>query len=314
MRYRKITEPVVAITSGPDEVTNLHNALNLLPLQNLIEAGNTVVITPNFVKSKPPQSATIVGPYTLRALIRYIKSKNPGRIVIAAGSGGNPTPKVMTDNSYDKIISEEGVEFIDLNYGPYVDLLLNDCLVKSTKVNELYEQMDVLISFTQMKMHEEATVSLGIKNIALGWPPAEIHGFPKKNLGIHNDLHNFIRAMAEKISIDLTILSSQEAMIGTGPAEGKPINANMIIAGTDPVATDTVGARMFGFLPQGVNYLFQCAQKGVGTGELKYVTLKGIPLAQAEMAFSTSAYGYGIALDSSGIKQMVPELTTTSRY
>lgn len=306
MRYRKIVEPVVAIASGPDEIQNLNNALNLLPLQNLIETGNTVVITPNFVKSKPPQSGTIVGPNTLRALIRYVKSKNPGRIVIAAGSGGDPTPKVLSDNGFDKVISEEGVEFVDLNYGPYVELLLDDCLLKSTKVNELYEKMDVLISFTQMKMHEEATVSLGIKNIALSWPPAEIHGFPKKNLGIHDDLHNFIRAMAEKISIDLTILSGQEAMIGTGPSEGKPINANMIIAGTDPVATDTVGARMFGLMPQGVNYLFQCAKRGVGTGELKNVTIKGIPLQQAELNFSRIAYGYGIALDSSGIKQMIP--------
>ncbi|AEF17864.1 protein of unknown function DUF362 [Thermoanaerobacterium xylanolyticum LX-11] len=306
MRYRKIVEPVVAIASGPDEIQNLNTALNLLPLQNLIEAGNTVVITPNFVKSKPPQSGTIVGPDTLRALIRYVKSKNPGRIVIAAGSGGDPTPKVLSDNGFDKVISEEGIEFVDLNYGPYVELLLDDCLLKSTKVNELYEKMDVLISFTQMKMHEEATVSLGIKNIALSWPPAEIHGFPKKNLGIHDDLHNFIRAMVEKISIDLTILSGQEAMIGTGPSEGKPINANMIIAGTDPVATDTVGARMFGLMPQGVNYLFQCAKRGVGTGELKNVTIKGIPLQQAELNFSTLAYGYGIALDSSGIKQMVP--------
>ncbi|MGJ7045261.1 DUF362 domain-containing protein [Thermoanaerobacterium thermosulfurigenes] len=306
MRYRKIVEPVVAIASGLDEIQNLNTALNLLPLQNLIETGNTVVITPNFVKSKPPQSGTIVGPDTLRALIRYVKSKNPGRIVIAAGSGGDPTPKVLSDNRFDKVISEEGIEFVDLNYGPYVELLLDDCLLKSTKVNELYEKMDVLISFTQMKMHEEATVSLGIKNIALSWPPAEIHGFPKKNLGIHDDLHNFIRAMAEKISIDLTILSGQEAMIGTGPSEGKPINANMIIAGTDPVATDTVGARMFGLMPQGVNYLFQCAKRGVGTGELKNVTIKGIPLQQAELNFSTLAYGYGIALDSSGIKQMVP--------
>lgn len=309
MRYRKINQPVVAITSGPDEIENLNNALNLLPLQNLIGSGNTVVITPNFVKSKPPQTATVVGPNTLKALIQFVKSKNPKRIVIAAGSGGDPTPKVMSDNGFDKIIQKEGVEFVDLNYGPYVELILDDCLVKSTKINELYEQIDVLISFTQMKMHEEATVSLGIKNIALSWPPAEIHGFPKKNLGIHNDLHNFIRAMAEKISIDLTILSSQQAMIGTGPSDGKPINANMIIAGTDPVATDTVGARMFGLLPQGVNYLFQCAKRNVGTAELNNVLLKGIPLQQAELSFSMSAYGHGFAIDANGIRQMVPELT-----
>jgi hypothetical protein len=54
-------------------------------------------------------------------------------------------------------------------------------------------------SYAQLKMHNEATVTASIKNIALGWPPTEEHGHLKKNLGIHNNLHGFIRAMAEKV-------------------------------------------------------------------------------------------------------------------
>ncbi len=42
---------------------------------------------------------------------------------------------------------------------------------------------DVIISFTQLKQHEEATVTASIKNIAMGWLPAEIHGYPKKIQG-----------------------------------------------------------------------------------------------------------------------------------
>ncbi|WP_236777835.1 DUF362 domain-containing protein [Anoxybacter fermentans] len=79
------------------------------------------------------------------------------------------------------------------NYDPYTEIKLNHSIPSSTKLNQLYEE-DVLISFTQIKVHEEATVSLGIKKIALSWPPAEIHGFPKKEKEIHTDLHNFIRA------------------------------------------------------------------------------------------------------------------------
>jgi len=44
---------------------------------------------------------------------------------------------------------------------------------------------------------------LGIKNIALSWPPAQIHGSPKKNLGIHDQLHEFICAMAKAIGTRL---------------------------------------------------------------------------------------------------------------
>jgi hypothetical protein len=54
----------------------------------------------------------------------------------------------------------------------------------------------------------------------MGWPPAEIHGFPKKELGIHKDLHGFIAAMAKKLPIDLAIISADKSMIGTGPNNG----------------------------------------------------------------------------------------------
>ncbi len=45
-------------------------------------------------------------------------------------------------------------------------------IIPKTKINNLIEKMDVLISFAQLKQHEEATVTASIKNIALGFPPA----------------------------------------------------------------------------------------------------------------------------------------------
>ena len=88
-------------------------------------------------------------------------------------------------------------------------------------MQRMIKQQDVVvISFTQLKVHSEATASMSIKNIALGWPPAEEHGFPKKRLGIQEDLHSFIFAMGEKIPIDLAIISTDKAMIGVGPSGG----------------------------------------------------------------------------------------------
>lgn len=296
-KERKIAEPVVAIARNPYEGDALLEALGLLPLEKLIQPGETVVISPNWVKNLPPETGTVVGPETLRQLIRFVKGKNPGRLVIAVGSGGSPTPVVFEQVGYKQILTEEEVEFIDLNYGPYTEITLNHDEPSSTKLNQLYHETDVLISFTQIKVHEEATVSLGIKNIALGWPPAEVHGFPKKNLGIHRDLHNFIRAMAEKMTIDLTILSGDQGMVGTGPDGGKPVNADLIVAGTDPLATDVVGARLLGFRPQAIQYLDQLTRLQYGEGDLTRITLKGLPLSEAERIFSEAAFGFQISLD-----------------
>jgi len=294
---RKVREPIVAISGkGGTEGDAMLAALSMLPVDRIISPNDTVVITPNWVTSEPPEKGTVVGPDTLRQLIRFIKSFGPRRTVVAAGSGGQPTPEVMKLNCFDRVIQDEGVEFVDLNYGPYIEITLDHAFPSKTKINRLLEELTVLISFSQLKVHSEATASMTIKNIALGWPPAEIHGFPKKNLGIHDDLHGFIYAMAEKIPIDLAILSTDKAMVGLGPSGGKPVAASMVIAGTDPVSVDTIGARLLGYYPQAINYLYRLVKAGVGEADMKTIQLRGLSLDEAIAKFTTAAYDYPISM------------------
>lgn len=289
---RKIKEPIVAITKALTEGQSLEKALNLLPIDEIIQKGDKVIITPNWVKDKAPKDGVVVGPKTLQRLIQFVKTKEPSAIYIATGSGGTETPQVMTKVGYDKIIKEENVEFVDMNYGPFTELELGHHIIKTTPINKIVEEADVIISFTQLKYHEEATVTASIKNIALGYPPASVHGFPKKNTGIHEDLHGFIRSMAKKIPIDLAIISLDKAMIGTGPIFGQAVDTpGLLIASTDPVAADSVGARLLGFLPQGVNYLYGLYKDGLGEADPKNMTIKGIDLIEAEKIFSKAAYG-----------------------
>ena len=298
MRERKIKRPIVSITRNKIEQQSMVECLDLLPVGEIIHEHDKVVITPNWVANKPPCTGTVVGPDTLRSIIQYVKKFKPREIVIATGSGGGQTREIFETVGYEKIIREEEVTFIDLNYGPYIELELGHHIIKKTKINNLLEDMDVLISFTQLKQHEEATISGAIKNIALGWPPAEIHGFPKKNLGIHEDLHGFIVAMAKKIPIDLSIISVDKAMIGTGPTEGIAVNTEgLIIASTDPVAADTIAARLLGFLPQAVQYIYTLYLNKLGEADPKKMELKGLPLEEAEKIFSMAAYGQEIVLD-----------------
>ncbi len=298
MRERIVKEAYVSIARKESEQDALIEALDLLPVNEIIKEEHTVVITPNWVNAKPPQSGAVVGPYTLKTLIEYVKRYRPKEIIIAAGSGGEETGNIFKQTGYDKIITEENVQFIDLNHGPFTEITLEHGIVPATKINTLIEKMDVLISFCQLKQHEEATVTASIKNIALGWPPAKIHGFPKKNLGIHDDLHGFIAAMAKKVPIDLAVISADKVMIGTGPSNGKAVDTKgMIIASTDALAADTVGARLLGFLPQGVHYLYSLYKSGYGEADTKKMMFRGVPLEEAERIFSQAAYGQEIILD-----------------
>lgn len=297
MRERRVKNAIVSITRSSTEQDSIWAALDLLPVSEIIHKEDRVVITPNWVNPKPPSTATVVGPESLRSLIRYVKQYQPKEIIVATGSGGD-TKEVFRQVGYDKIIENEHVRFIDLNYGPYTDLQLEHQVIPVTKINQLINEMDVLISFAQLKQHEEATITAAVKNIAMGWPPGEIHGFPKKQLGIHKDLHGFISAIAKEIPIDLSIVSADKVMIGTGPANGKAVDTQgLIIASTDPMAADTVGARLLGFLPQAVHYLYTLGQAGIGETDIAKITFKGLPLKEAERIFSLAAFEKEIILD-----------------
>lgn len=297
MRKRKIECSIVGIGKGPDEKQAIRTSLSYLPMESLVTENDVVAITCNLVNTNPPDTASVIGPESLRGLIQYFKERNAKRIVVCGGSGSSNTKEVLKSSSYDKIIEEEKAEFADINFGPFTNLYLGGNLVKETKINCLIDEATVIVSFTQLKIHEEATMSGAIKNIALSWPPAEVHGYPKKNLGIHDDLHDFIFRMAREIPIDLSIVSLNPAMVGTGPSNGAPVRFNTVLASLDPVAIDTIGARILGFRPQAVNYLFKCIKEGIGEGNIENISVKGDTLVNLEKQFSLLAYKKSFSID-----------------
>ncbi len=297
MRQRRWQNSNVAITHNNDEAAAIKQALDLLQITSAVNSNDVVVITPNWVNKRQPDSAVVVGPESLRQIIRLFKDKNPKRIVVATGTADGETKAVMDAVGFGKVISEEGVEFVDLNHGPFIRINLNHPVVPATNLNRLFEELTILVSFTQLKQHEEATMSAAIKNIALGWPPTDEHGQPKKQLGIHTELHGFIRAMAEQIPIDLSIISASPAMIGTGPSKGIARHTGLVVAGCDPVSADMVAARLLGFKPQAIRYLFECSNSKVGESVIEKINILGIPLVEAENIFSQAAYGDGLSVD-----------------
>ena len=303
MRVRRTIKPIVAITKNENESKAIKEGLNLIKFSSMIHAEDVVVITPNWVSPASPYSGRVVGPESLRTIISQVKQCSPKRVVIATGPGEEDVTKLMKDVGFLEIIKEEQVEFINLNQGPFVSLDINHCCPSRLCINKLFTEMTFLISFTQLKVHEEATMSASIKNITMGWPAGDEQGYPKKDLGIHDELHDFIAALFEKFTIDVSIVSASPAMIGTGPHKGTAVHSEMVLCGTDPVSTDVIGARLLGFKPQAIHYLHKIIKKGLGRStfdikENKGIQILGIPLEQAEEEFSRLAYQKEFAVDS----------------
>lgn len=290
----------VAIIHNENESEAVLAGLKCIQAEQDITSDDVVVLTPNWVNNEKtnPADGVVVGPETLRTIIKWIKERKPKRIVVATGSGTGNTKQVMEEVGFDRILQEEQVEFVDFNTGPYTSLTLNHNKPNTIQVNKIIEQMTYYISFTQLKSHEEATMSASIKNMALSWPSSEEHGAPKKNLGIHDDLHGFIAAMAEKIKIDLAIVSANPVMVGSGPTKGLAKHTGLVICGKNPIATDSICARLLGFMEQGIGYLHLLKNKGLKETDYKAIPMKDLSLAEAEQIFSEKVYGEKMMLEA----------------
>lgn len=101
MRPRRKNLPDIAITQNNNENQAIYEGLNLIQAENLINSNDVVVITPNWVQQKGTETGIVVGPESLREIIRFAKRNNPRRIVVATGSGQKDTSEIMTAAGFD---------------------------------------------------------------------------------------------------------------------------------------------------------------------------------------------------------------------
>jgi uncharacterized protein (DUF362 family) len=68
-----------------------------------------------------------------------------------------------------------------------------------------------------------------------------------------------------------------DGIIGSNGFElgGSPVKMDLIIAGEDPVAVDTIGSKIIGFDQNTVKYLTYAEKKGLGTAELEKIEIIG---------------------------------------
>jgi len=161
-------------------------------------------------------------------------------------------------------------------------------------VNPRVLDYETVIAVNQLKLHETATVTLALKNIAMSFPAADYYGHPRSTQRHENaffaDMHSFIAAMAKRFPIHLAVTVGHPAMIGTGPLGGHAVETGLTIASTDAVAADVVGAKLLGFDPQAVRHLWEAGQLGLGELDTDNMTFPGLSLRQAIEAFTSAAY------------------------
>lgn len=297
----------VAITQNFNIDLAIHEALSRLDLDLLIR-GRVVAVKPNETWATPEDLTAVTQSDTLRAVLQYLKRFRPKRLIVTGGSGAGETADVLRISGMLEVVEEEGAEFFDHNRPPFHEVALTyapekDVVgpQKTVMVNPQVLEYETLISLAQLKVHETATVTLCLKNIAMSFPAADYYGHPRHSQKHENsffkDMGSFIAAMAKRFPADLGIIVGHPAMIGIGPIGGYTFETGLVIASRDPVAADTVGAQLLGFTSRGVHHLWEAHRLGVGEIDLEAMNFPAMSMDEAFAAFTHAAYGTKLELE-----------------
>jgi len=248
----------VSLVRTGDRTAGARRALELLKINPL--KGKSVVLKPNFNSADPTPGSTHIE--TLRSLILTLKDMGAKKITLAERSGpGDTTAHILELKGAVALAQEIGFDIVNLQELPRDGWVL----VKPTDSHwkdgflfpRIYKEAEAIVTTCCLKTHQYGGHFTLSMKLSVGMVPpglGQSSGYPYMN-----ELHSskFQRQLIAEIntaySPDLVLLDGVDAFVDGGPARGKRVKADVMIAGTDRIAIDATGVailRSLGTTPE----------------------------------------------------------------
>ena len=195
---------------------------------------------------------------------------------------------------YTELASDLKIPLINLHTGEMIMVKTPDGFVfKEISLHRTLAETDLLCSVPMMKTHGLATVTLGMKNL-IGVYPGQVYGTVRsavhaeaakiESSGTASAVVDMVRAN----KLGLVVIDASVAMEGQGPSAsmgGRLVKMDLIIAGTNPLATDMVGASVMGFAPEEISTIVWAWKAGMTPGSLDEIEIRGERLSNVRRKF-----------------------------
>jgi len=276
----------VAFTTGTERRQMLYEVMK--PFQHEIKAGlkkKQLIIKPNMVVTNKPLCATHVD--AMRALLEFLKPIYKGQIIIAESSSSVNSSDGFKTYGYLDLAKEFNLKFVDINSEstgtPVYILDRNLHLDKIQASNLLTDPNSYVISISRLKTHNSVVMTGAIKNLAMAAPlnPGSVNGSKpisyKHNMhsGGSRFLHYNMFLMTPYVMPDFAIIDGMEGMEGNGPIGGTPVDHRIALASFDPIAMDSMAARLMDIPLENVGYLNYLAAAGMGNIDRDKIDIVG---------------------------------------
>jgi uncharacterized protein (DUF362 family) len=290
---------------------------NLGGLNDIVRRGDRVAIKVNLtggtaVKALPgisPLESYVTHFQVVRALGELLRDAGASRLYIVEGIFD---ARSYSDWGYLAAAQAIDATLIDLNCSePYNDFAKipvgrGSFIYQDFTLHHLLEEVDTFVSVAKMKCHWWAGVTLSMKNL-VGLAPVGSYNSSPQDLNrsaFHGDesitgvrLPRVIIDLNRARPIHLALIDGINTIDGgEGPwHDVTQVNAGVLIAGKNAVATDAVATAVMGFDPcaemphspffRGINHLNLASALRLGSNRLNEIEVLGTPIEAVQRNF-----------------------------
>lgn len=280
----------------------VEKAIGLLGgIERIAKKQERIMLKPNLVNDLPEDTTN---PEVVRTLARLMK--NAGKEVLigegsAAAAGFNvkgedtcrTTKREILDPmqghifaklGYSELAASMNIPLVNLHSGEMGEVNIeNGFIFDAITLHRSLIDLDMLCSVPMMKTHGLATVTLGMKNLLGLYPGTRyysvrswLHDYAAKkgSIGVAGEIVDMVRAN----KLGLVVIDGSVAMEGQGPSityGGRLVKMNVIIAGTNPLATDMIASTVMGFDPKEIPTFLWAQRVGMKPASLNEIEVRG---------------------------------------
>lgn len=249
----------VAVVKGKRGHDPVLKALDLADYETALSGWNKVLIKVNFITVETWETGATTDPIVVEAIIKRLKNLPVEIYVVESDATMTNADKAFEATGMREMSERNGVQWLNLRHVKdrvKIDIPHGEALKSITVPRILTES--AIISAAKLKTHMSTGVTLGMKNM-FGLLPDKLKS--KYHL---RGISTVIVDINTVLKPALTVIDGFVAMEGRGPVGGTPVQMDLIIAGSDPVATDSTACRIMGFEPREISHVRKAYERGLG--------------------------------------------------
>jgi len=240
-------------------------------LEKFVRPGDTVLLKPNFIAPRSRRHATQTDPAVILETARLLKDFGVKPFVGDSPAWGDVFACVKA-LELEEPLKKMAVPVRQLDRPKWCKVGAGGTRVG---ISSVALDADVIINLPKFKSHQQLVATFAVKNMfgcVAGKRKALWH-FAKGSSA--DDFCELLIDIYKFLNPALTIIDAVTAMDGPGPIRGRARPLGWLIGGTDPIACETICARLVGIKPGSLPIVKTAKLMGFGCSDPARIEIAG---------------------------------------